>query len=104
MILALDTSGGELLLALVDGPRVLAGLARRGGRHQDFVLGAIADVAGGRLADVDAIAVARGPGAHTRLRVGLSAAPGLALPRRLHSYPHSRPHLAAPGAPRSRGP
>ncbi len=103
MILALDTSGGELLLALVDGPRVLAGLARRGGRHQDFVLGAIADVAGGRLADVDAIAVARGPGSHTGLRVGLSAAAGLAFARRLQIYPISSLDVAAQRAPDGRG-
>lgn len=103
MILALDTSGGELLLALVDGSRVLAGLARRGGRHQDFVLGAIADVAGGRLADVDAIAVARGPGSHTGLRVGLSAAAGLAFSRRLHIYPISSLDVAAQRTPDGEG-
>ncbi len=95
MILALDTSGGELLLALVDGTRLVAGLARPGSRHQDVVGDAIADVAGGRLGDVDSVAVARGPGSHTGLRVGLSAAAGLAFARRLHIYPISSLHVAA---------
>ncbi|HXA42375.1 MAG TPA: tRNA (adenosine(37)-N6)-threonylcarbamoyltransferase complex dimerization subunit type 1 TsaB [Candidatus Solibacter sp.] len=103
MILALDTSGGELLLALIDGERMVTGMARRGTRHQDHVLEAIAEVAGGRLGDIDAIAVARGPGSHTGLRVGLSAAAGLAYTRRLHIYPISSLDIAAQRAPDGHG-
>src|SRR5258708_4671654 len=99
MILALDTSGGELLLALVDGERMMAGLARPGTRHQDHVLDAIAEVAGARLGEVDAIAVACGPGSHTGLRVGLSAAAGLAYARRLHIYPVPSLDIAAQRTP-----
>jgi len=103
MILALDTSGGELLLALVDGPTVLAGLARPGSRQQAFIRDAIAEVAGGRLGDVDAIVVSRGPGSHTGLRVGLSAAEGLAYARRLRIHPISSLEVAAHRAPDGEG-
>src|SRR5258708_28752587 len=99
MLPGLDTSGGELLLALVDGERMMAGLARPGTRHQDHVLDAIAEVAGARLGEVDAIAVACGPGSHTGLRVGLSAAAGLAYARRLHIYPVPSLDIAAQRTP-----
>src|SRR5579859_3981039 len=103
MILAVDSSGGELLVALAEGPDVLAGLVREGSRHQDYILDAIAEVTGGRLGDVDAIAVTRGPGSNTGLRVGLSAAAGLAYARRLHIHPISSLEVAAQRAPDGEG-
>jgi tRNA threonylcarbamoyl adenosine modification protein YeaZ len=98
-VLAIDTTGGELLIALVDtggGPSLVAGLAEAGGRHQDRVISAITEVVGAAgLGDLDAIAVARGPGSHTGLRVGLSTAEGLAFARRLEIYPLSSLAVAA---------
>ena len=98
-VLAVDTSGGELLIALVDtggeaGPA--AGLAEAGGRHQERVIAAITEVVGATgLSELDAIAVANGPGSHTGLRVGLSTAEGLAFARRLDIYPLSSLAIAA---------
>jgi tRNA threonylcarbamoyl adenosine modification protein YeaZ len=95
MILALDTSGDELLVALVEDGRMVAGAVHPGRRHQDRIRSVIADVAGDVLAGIDAVAVARGPGSHTGLRVGLSTAAGLAFGRHLPIYPLSSLAVAA---------
>ncbi len=95
MILALDTSGDELLVALVEDGRLVAGAVHPGPRHQDRIMNVIANVAGERLARIDAVAVARGPGSHTGLRVGLSAAAGIAFGRHLQIYPLSSLAVAA---------
>jgi tRNA threonylcarbamoyl adenosine modification protein YeaZ len=95
MILALDTSGDELLVALVEDGRMAAGAVHPGPRHQDRIKIVVADVAGGSLARIDAVAVARGPGSHTGLRVGLSMAAGLAFGRHLPIYPLSSLAVAA---------
>ena len=79
MILALDTSGTELVVALTDGGKQVSGLVLAGPRHQDQVIEAIDTVAGDHLKALDAVAVAVGPGSHTGLRVGLSTASGLAI-------------------------
>ncbi len=95
MILALDTSGDELLVALVEDGRLVAGAVHPGPRHQDRIMNVIADIAGERLGRIDAVAVARGPGSHTGLRVGLSAAAGIAFGRHLQIYPLSSLAVAA---------
>jgi tRNA threonylcarbamoyladenosine biosynthesis protein TsaB len=95
VILALDTSGDELLVALVEDGRLVAGAVHPGPRHQDRIMNVIANVAGERLARIDAVAVARGPGSHTGLRVGLSAAAGIAFGRHLQIYPLSSLAVAA---------
>ena len=99
MILALDTSGVELLVALVDQGGLVDGLISPGQRHQDRVIELITVVAGGRLGSLDAVAVARGPGSHTGLRVGLSTAAGIAFARRLPIHPLSSLAVAAHRAP-----
>ncbi|MDP9325387.1 MAG: tRNA (adenosine(37)-N6)-threonylcarbamoyltransferase complex dimerization subunit type 1 TsaB [Candidatus Dormibacteraeota bacterium] len=96
-VLALDTSGGELLVALVD-PEVgmLVGLAEPGARHQERVIEAIVEVVGASgLASIDAVAVVRGPGSHTGLRVGLATGEGIAFARHLRIYPLSSLTVAA---------
>jgi tRNA threonylcarbamoyladenosine biosynthesis protein TsaB len=103
MILALDTSGTELVVALVDGGKQVSGLVRAGRRHQDQVIEAIDTVAGDHLKALDAVAVAVGPGSHTGLRVGLSTASGLAFARRLPIYPLSSLVVAAQRAPAEAG-
>jgi tRNA threonylcarbamoyladenosine biosynthesis protein TsaB len=95
VILALDTSGDELVVALVEDGRPAAGSAQPGRRHQDRIMSAIAEAAGEGLARVEAVAVVRGPGSHTGLRVGMSTAIGLAFGRRLPIYPLSSLSVAA---------
>ena len=95
MILALDTSGDELLVVLVEDGQLVAGAVHPGPRHQDRIMNVIGDVAGKRLARIVAVAVARGPGSHTGLRVGLSAAAGIAFGRHLQIYPLSSMAVAA---------
>jgi tRNA threonylcarbamoyl adenosine modification protein YeaZ len=95
VILALDTSGDELVVALVADGRLIAASVHPGGRHQDRVTSVIADLTGEGLARIDAVAVARGPGSHTGLRVGLSTAAGIAFGRRLQVYPLSSLAVAA---------
>jgi tRNA threonylcarbamoyladenosine biosynthesis protein TsaB len=104
-VLAIDTSGGELLLALVDGDgAMLGGLAEAGGRHQERVIGAISELTGpDGLVALAAVAVARGPGSHTGLRVGLATAEGIAFARRLPIYPLSSLAVAAHRARLERG-
>jgi tRNA threonylcarbamoyl adenosine modification protein YeaZ len=99
VILALDTSGVELLVALVDQGGLVDGLVSPGPRHQDRIIELIAQVAGDRLGSLDAVAVARGPGSHTGLRVGLSTAAGIAFARRLLIHPLSSLVVAAQRAP-----
>ena len=104
LVLALDTSGRELAVALIDGGKLVAGMVRAGPRHQDFVFDAVVEVAGGRLGDLDALAVTRGPGSHTGLRVGLAAVSGMAFARRLPIYPLSSLEVAAHRAADGVGP
>ncbi len=82
-ILAFETAGPALSVAVCDGPRVLSALhlpLERG--HAELLLPAVAgalQAAGLELADCDAIATTVGPGSFTGLRTGLAAAQGLSL-------------------------
>lgn len=97
-ILGIETSCDDTSVAILDGREVLSNVtasqdavhapfggvvpelaARRHLETIDSVLHRALDTAGLQLADVDAIAVTRGPGLVGSLLVGVSAARGLAL-------------------------
>jgi N6-L-threonylcarbamoyladenine synthase len=117
VILGIETSCDETAAALVTREgRVRANVvasqadlhARYGGvvpevasrRHLELVAPVVEralDEAGGSLADVEAVAVTRGPGLIGALLVGLSAAKAIAWSRRLPLVPvdHLHGHIAA---------
>ena len=98
MILAIDTSGGELLVCLLSADlEVMAGACVPGRRHQEVIVDTVERVIGGaeRVSALGAIAVVRGPGSQTGLRVGLAAAAGLAFASRLELLPLSSLAVAA---------
>ena len=84
MLLAIDTSSrfGGAAIADADGIVVDARLWRTGMNHTAQLLPAVADALRGQglaVADLDGVAVALGPGPFSALRVGVSAAKGLAM-------------------------
>lgn len=83
MLLAIDTSTQMIGLALYDGVRVLAELIWQTRNHHTVELSpGINDLlgrCGARMADLEAIGVALGPGSFTSLRIGLALAKGMAL-------------------------
>jgi tRNA threonylcarbamoyladenosine biosynthesis protein TsaB len=87
MLLAVDTSTSQIGLALNAGAEVAAELLWYSHRHHTIELApAISELlnrAGARMNDIEAIAIATGPGSFTALRVGMALAKGLALSRNL---------------------
>jgi tRNA threonylcarbamoyl adenosine modification protein YeaZ len=83
-LLALEFSTETASLALLtDGTVVASRPVDAGHRRSQWLFDAVEELwmgAGWSLADVDAFAVGRGPGAYTGLRVSLTAANGWALP------------------------
>src|SRR6266853_5676402 len=89
MRLAIDTSGVDQALVVLDGRTQLA--------DDDWVrdqadppvlvrIDAVLKRAGGKPDDLEAVVAARGPGSFTGLRVGLSLAAGLAYARHIPLY------------------
>jgi len=89
MRLAIDTSGVEQAIVVLDGRRLLA--ADDWSRRPDDPpvlarLQKLVERAGGRPDGLDMLAAARGPGSFTGLRIGLSIAAGLAYARHVPLY------------------
>ena len=81
-LIAFDTSTERMTVALQSGARLLVREGEGGARASATLLPAILGVlaeAGMRVADLDAIAFGRGPGAFTGLRTASSVAQGLAF-------------------------
>jgi tRNA threonylcarbamoyladenosine biosynthesis protein TsaB len=89
VLLAIDTSTSQAGIALYDG-RVRTELVWHAGRDHGRHLMPSIEQALGRIgaapADLTAVAVARGPGSFTGLRVGLAVAQGLALGLHIPRY------------------
>jgi tRNA threonylcarbamoyl adenosine modification protein YeaZ len=89
MRLAIDTSGIDQALVVLDGRRQLAADDWVRVRADPPVLArldAVVRRAGARPDDLEAVVAARGPGSFTGLRVGLSLAAGLAYARHIPLY------------------
>ena len=89
MRLAIDTSGVDQALVVLDGRRQLAADDWVRDRADPSVLvrlDAVVKRAGGKPDDIEGVVAARGPGSFTGLRVGLSLAAGLAYARHIPLY------------------
>ena len=85
MLLAVDTSTTQIGLALYDGTQVIGETLWHGRlRHTTTLAPTVADLlerTNTKMSDVEAIAIALGPGSFTSLRVGLAFVKGLAMAR-----------------------
>jgi tRNA threonylcarbamoyladenosine biosynthesis protein TsaB len=108
MLLAVDTSTSQIGLGLYDGTQVVAESIWYSQQHHTVELApGLLDLmrrAGTRMADVQAIGVAIGPGSFTALRVGLAFVKGLALSGKLPIVGIPTLDVLAAGQPASRLP
>mmetsp|Transcript_27398 Transcript_27398/g.50364 ORF Transcript_27398/g.50364 Transcript_27398/m.50364 type:complete len:191 (-) Transcript_27398:20-592(-) len=105
LILGFDTSGPHCAAALVRGPQVLATQAEAMAKGQaERLMDLLEEVLASqdvRWQDLSAIAVGVGPGNFTGIRIGVSAARGLALGLGIPAYGvtgfEARQRMAPPG-------
>jgi tRNA threonylcarbamoyladenosine biosynthesis protein TsaB len=85
MLLAVDTATTSCSVALLQDREIVADTLYTAGRthsrHLMSLIDGILQQSGLSVGDIDAIAVTRGPGTFTGLRIGLSTVKGLALAR-----------------------
>ena len=105
MLLAIDTSTAQVGIALIDGGQLAVESIWNSRVHHTVELApAVAGLlerAGATMEDVQAIAVALGPGSFTALRVGLAMAKGLALARKVPILGVPTLDILAAGQPES---
>ncbi|MGY1459728.1 MULTISPECIES: tRNA (adenosine(37)-N6)-threonylcarbamoyltransferase complex dimerization subunit type 1 TsaB [unclassified Luteimonas] len=102
-LLAIETSTEACSVAVLVGDAVIERFELAPRRHAELVLPwaeALLAEAGLRRADLDAIAVGRGPGAFTGVRLGISIAQGIALALELPLLPVSTLAVLALGGVR----
>lgn len=91
-LLLIETSSRLCSVAVAEGGRIIAereDLNLQGFRHAEALqpmIGEVLAAAGLKVRDLTGIAAGQGPGSYTGLRIGLSAAKGLALPWGIPCY------------------
>jgi tRNA threonylcarbamoyladenosine biosynthesis protein TsaB len=91
-LLLIETSSRLCSVAVAEGGSIIAEreeLSIQGYRHAEAlhpIIGEVLASAGLRVRDLTGIAAGQGPGSYTGLRIGLSAAKGLALPWGIPCY------------------
>ncbi|MFS1523377.1 tRNA (adenosine(37)-N6)-threonylcarbamoyltransferase complex dimerization subunit type 1 TsaB [Microbulbifer sp. 2304DJ12-6] len=103
-ILALDTTSGACSVACYSNGQIAARFVQAERGHTQRLLPMVDEVlvdAGIALSDLDAVAVSRGPGSFTGLRIAISCAQGLAFSADLPVVPVSSLSALALGARRT---
>lgn len=81
MILCIETATDICSAALCDESKILAAAEAPAGKSHasslTVIIGHLLEANGLRVADLDAVAVSKGPGSYTGLRIGVSTAKGL---------------------------
>ena len=92
-ILALECSAGPVSCAISENGKIVSSrFAITGLTHSQTLMPMVAEMLKSEsltMNDIDGIAISYGPGSFTGIRIGISAAKGLATPRNLPCYPVS---------------